>query len=480
MSENNDWKRTEEIEIDLADLLKQLCMQWKQILLCAFAFAVLAGGFGYMKNKSSAEVQDADAVQDIELTPEEEQNILAAVQLQEEISGLEQYLDGSLLMRTDPYHKHKAYLLYSIEQADRREVQKITESYLSFVTNGGAADALQEFSKEWDVDKSYLAEIMTAYQKTYSFPYQIAVNNIAEYDMQTEYVFYVELTGPDEKIAGHLAEDMQEVMREHSAEVKKQAGSHKLRLFGAESTVVMDANLHVQQHDKRSQLAANITNLKSMTDAFSEKQLGVYEKAVEIEDGKREKETGGKDDKSENIGNENSSLAFIKYIIFGLAGGIFIYCVIFSCWYLFRDTVKSEEEMKNLYTFPFYGGISLKEREDERLISRIRLACKKQGVSKLCIASDFSFNSWEKEYMENMAVQMESFGIHIVTVEDAGRNTGLWDTMTETGNVLMVCRTGTTTHRMIDDAMRFYRENGISVMGAVAFRRDRLKNRTGL
>ena len=94
MNENNDWKRTEEIEIDLADLLKQLCMQWKQILLCAFAFAVLAGGFGYMKNKSSAEVQDADAVQDTELTPEEEQNILAAVQLQEEISGLEQYLDG--------------------------------------------------------------------------------------------------------------------------------------------------------------------------------------------------------------------------------------------------------------------------------------------------------------------------------------------------------------------------------------------------
>lgn len=129
---NDDWKKTDDIEIDLADLLKQLCMQWKQILLCALAFAVLAGGYGYVKNKSTAKVQNTDAVQDIELTPEEEQGVQSAVQLYRETAGLEQYLENSLLMRTDPYHKHKIYLLYSIEQAEWREVQKITESYLSF------------------------------------------------------------------------------------------------------------------------------------------------------------------------------------------------------------------------------------------------------------------------------------------------------------------------------------------------------------
>ena len=54
MNKNNDWKKSEEIEIDLADLIKRLCMKWKQILICALAFAVLAGGYGYLKNKSRA------------------------------------------------------------------------------------------------------------------------------------------------------------------------------------------------------------------------------------------------------------------------------------------------------------------------------------------------------------------------------------------------------------------------------------------
>ena len=169
----------------------------------------------------------------------------------------------------------------------------------------------------------------------------------------------------------------------------------------------------------------------------------------------------------------DASAALAKYIIFGLAGGIFVYCGIFGCRYLFRDTVKSEEEMKNLYTFPFYGSVPFEKQTDGRLVNRIRLACQKQGITKLCAAADFSFYTWEKEGMESIARQLENSGIHTVIADDAGSNTGLWDTMAETGNVLLVCRIGTTTHRMIDDAMRFYRENGISVTGAVAFQGHR-------
>lgn len=471
---NDDWKKTDDIEIDLADLLKQLCMQWKQILLCALAFAVLAGGYGYVKNKSTAKVQNTDAVQDIELTPEEEQGVQSAVQLYRETAGLEQYLENSLLMRTDPYHKHKIYLLYSIEQAEWREVQKITESYLSFVVNGGAADALQKSGREWDMDKSYLMEIMTAYQRVYSFPFQITADDAAERGIQTESVFYAELTGPDEKTAGSLADDMQKVLEDYSAAVRERAGNHKLKLLHAEHAVTADTGLQSQQHDRRTQLASNRANLKAAVDALNDGQLAVYRREAGTEDEKTEKDAGGKEDgKLDKSGMQDASASLAKYIIFGLAGGIFVYCGIFGCRYLFRDTVKSEEEMKNLYTFPFYGSVPFEKQADERLANRIRLACQKQGITKLCAAAGFSFHAWEKEGMESIARQLENSGIHTVIADDAGSNTGLWDTMAETGNVLLVCRIGTTTHRMIDDAMRFYGENGISVTGAVAFHRHR-------
>ena len=478
------WKRTEEIQIDLADLLRQLCMQWKQILLCALAAAMLIGGYGYVKNKSTAQVQNVDAAQDIELTPEEEQSVQAAVQLYEEVTGLEQYLENSLLMRIDPYHKQKAYMLYSIEQADRRNVQKITESYLSFVLNGGAADALHKYSKKWDMDKSYLTEIMTAYQKVYSFPYQITVDDALEHNVQTESVFYVELAGLDEMMAESLADDMKAVLKEHSEKVKKQAGSHRLRLIAAESTAVIDSSLQAQQHDKRTQLTANYTNLKSMTDTFSDKQLALYRSESESADDNAEEQTEA--EKLEESPVEKKVLFHVKYMILGFMGGIVLYSCVFSLIYLFRDTLKNVKELKDYYTFPFYGVIALNKnsrRKSARLksaasdtqedcsqvLSRIKLTCKKQGIVKFCMASDFTFHAREKECIESMTKQLEDFGIHTSVVENAGRGADLWDTLIEMENILMVYRMGETTHRMIDDAMRFYKENDISVMGAVAF-----------
>ena len=68
-----------------------------------------------------------------------------------------------------------------------------------------------------------------------------------------------------------------------------------------------------------------------------------------------------------------------------------------------------------------------------------------------------------------MAEQLQAWGIQTLIAENASGDTALWDTLAETGNVLLVCRIGTTTHRMIDDEMSFYQENGIAVIGAMAF-----------
>lgn len=477
MNKNSDWKKTEEIEIDLADLLRKLLMQWKQIILCALAFALLAGGYSYIRNRSSIDVTDKDAAEDVELTEEELQSVTSAVELHGDIKMQEEYMECSVLMKADPYHKHKIYMLYSIDQAKRQDIQKITESYLNFLGNGGAAGELKKSgSKEWDMDKSYLTELITAYQKNYDSPYQEVIRDDPDGEMLAESLFYIEVTGQDDKQTQKLAGDIRSVLKKQYAKVRKQAGSHKLTLLSTEHNILADSNLLAQQRDKKSQLAANAANLKAMTDAFSDAQMAVYLKEAEIEDEKQEKGGSGKEDAAESMkedGDAAGSGISVKYIILGLFGGIFVYCGIFGCWYLFRDTVKSEEEMKNLYTFPFYGGIPFGNQADECLVNRIRLACKKQGITELCAASDFAFDAQEKECMEGLAKQLEGFGIHTVIAENASGSAALWDILAETGNVLMVCRIGTTTHRMIDDGMRFYRENGISVTGAMAFHRKK-------
>ena len=106
MEEKYSWKRTEEIEIDLADLLKRLCGQWKQIAACAMAAAVILGSYGWLKGRSVADADvPAAAAEEILLTEAQEQAVADAVQLNKEIQGLETYLENSVLMQIDPYHK---------------------------------------------------------------------------------------------------------------------------------------------------------------------------------------------------------------------------------------------------------------------------------------------------------------------------------------------------------------------------------------
>ena len=109
------------------------------------------------------------------------------------------------------------------------------------------------------------------------------------------------------------------------------------------------------------------------------------------------------------------------------------------------------------------------EQEKAQILNRVRLACKNQEITRLCIVSDFSFDEQEKACIADLAEQLNSWGIETLVTENAGRETAAWDTLADVGQVLMVCRIGTTTHRMVDEEMSFYQENDIAVLGAVVF-----------
>ncbi len=481
MNKQYSWKRTEDMEIDLADLLLRLCRKWKQAAACALVCGVILGGYGWMTGRENPDAAESDAIQEAELTQEEEQSVMAAVQLWNEISSLQTYMDNSVLMQIDPYHKHKSVMLCCIDNADRRELPRITESYLNYIVNGAAAEELKKSgSSEWKRDKSYLAELMSAYQKTYSSPYQITVEDAADSSMLSESLFYIEIVGRDSDAAKQMALDMQTVLKKYSKEVKEAAGSHKLTFVSSVESVTADSGLQTQQHDKKAVLASNRTNLKAMTDVFSRQQMELYTAAS----GQKE------EDILEDDVNTEKSGSGVKYMFMGLLAGIFVYGAVFSCRYLFDDTVKSIEEMKSLYTFPFYGGILLKGRNRKsagalsgaeknacecgkaQVIHRIRLLCNQSGMSKLYAASDFMFEAQEKSCLESMAEQLKRWGICLVAAENICADPAAWEDLADTGSVLMICRMGTTTHKMIDDTMSFYLDNGIAVIGAAAFLRD--------
>lgn len=468
MNENNSsWKKTDEVEINLIDLLKKLCRQWKAVVVCAIVFAALIGGYKTMSNRRASNVTDQVKTAQASLTADEKQRVKAALELSDGIEGQEAYLSDSILMNVDSSKRDKATLLYSVENAAKKDKQKIVESYLNYILSDDIVEQIQSSDKKtWNMDASYLAELIFAWQKTES------TNQIVISEVEENAMIVVELTGKDADMAKKLADAVQGIIQKYQPIVQKVAGKHKLTLLSAVQSVKSDNDLATRQNDKRSQLSTALYNLKTITDSFTEQQKLAYNDKLA--------ESGRQVQEQTNVSGGIS----IKWIAVGFIGGIAVYCCLFACWYLLRDTVKSLDEVKEHYTFPVFGGITLKkgskgngeglsgkekdtyERERAQLLNRIRLACKTQKIDKICLATDFSFSEQDKNFLTIAQKQLKEWGLNVILGENAAGNVAVWDEMTEVGVVLVVCKIDTTTHKAIDEEMSFYQENNLQVLGA--------------
>lgn len=463
MNRSDHYKRAEDIEIDLLDFMRSFCLKWKQIAVCALAGALFLGGYAYFRISNDG-VPEELMQEEAELTEEEQQEIAEAVQLKKDVDGMEAYAENSVLMQIDASQKDRVLLLYCIETAGLQKLQRITESYVSYLTYGKAADDIQKANENFkDIKSAYLTELISSWQVSAS-QNQMIIDDAA--DAEGEKILYVEVTGKDAQMADRLAQNLQKALAEYSASVRKTCGSHKLTLLGSMHNVRFDSALLTQQREKRELLKTGRTNLKTMTESMNRNQQLVYEKETGIE----------KQDDSQKAADMPSGFS-VKYMVFGFCGGILAYGCFFLCMYLLRGAVRSENEFKTYYSFPLYGKILLKkasyghknkyEYRLEQTLGRVRIACKKQGIQKLCLTTEFSAGVKETELMERISKQLQEWGIQTVIGKNPGSDISQWEILEKAGTVLLACHIGVTTYSMINSAVEFYLENDINVMGAV-------------
>lgn len=463
MNQECSWKRTQEAEIDLLELAGSLRTQWKKILACGLAAAVLAGGGSFFYSRShpiqvseaaweeaaaQTTTQTAAGESKAPLTKEQqEQNETRAAQLRENIKRLETYLENSILMQVDPFHKDSRNLLFAIEDAQSHRVQKIMESYLGFLTYG-AADAVKKSDASMkQIESSYLAELITSAQKAGS-SYQ------SEEQAQTlsAVVLQVTVTGRDGQMAERIAADLQNVLQEYSKKVKKDCGSHKLTLLEHTAGERVDSTLLAQQREKQTLLATDRASLKTLLESGTAA-------------GQKQTEPSGQKPEAEKEPQEAAAKGSISVVAvcFGFLGGALLYAAAYACWYMLQDVVHSAREFRRHYAIPFYG--SLRQAQTS---GRIRLLCGRQGITQLCMAVDTSFAEKEQAALEQWIRQLQEDRIQVQLAENLSANPKLWDSglLTQTQAVLLVCGLKATSCHTVDDTMLFCLENDIPVLGA--------------
>lgn len=462
METMDNYKKSDDVEADFWDLLYSFCRKWKQALAAALAGALLLGGYGYLKNRMVSQVPARQDLQEADLTKEESSNVAEAVRLKNEIDGLEEYVENSILMQTDAYRKERVVLLYCIDGASIQELPKIAECYSSFLMYGKAADAVKKHNRVFeDIKAVYLTELISVWEAAEAQK-QVILENPQNFAAQK--LLYIEVTGEDAGMAEQLAKALQSSMKEYARSVKKTCGVHNLTLLNDAYSTKIDSTLQSQQREKRELLKSQRINLNSLTSTLNAQQLQAYENETGIRS----------EDKSEIEKEAVSKNVSLKYIILGFSGGIFIYGCIFAAIYLLKGVVRSEREFKAYYRIPYYGRCVLKKTqphsvktEDDlkRIVGRIGLACRKRGIEKLCLLAEFTPSIQEKEMLASMTEKLQETKLELRDV--SFKDISQYDLLEDNLAVIAVCKIGKTSYSMLNNAIEFYLENDIRMMGAV-------------
>lgn len=326
-----------EESVTLAELLAAVIREWKKVVVTALVFALLLGGFQTYRQISQSKApenapeaietryQDAMKAYDIQ-----RENLEISLQdKQNELESEQEYIDNSLLMKLDPYNEYVTYIQLAISDLDESAFQQV------FRLQDTPIDYL--ISK---IQNQYLA-VWNILDLADSLP--LANGPKAESKYLQEVVTLECTEGSLLKITGYgtsaieserLADAAYNCLLEHQEAVAD--GSYPHRFSVVNKTTKSIVNLPLRDSQKShftsvETLTTDIENLQKQLDALSEPKREAGFSVVEI------------------------VKSVIKYMILGLAAGVFLACFCIFVLVIFSSRTASSFQLERLLSAPYLG-----------------------------------------------------------------------------------------------------------------------------
>jgi len=324
-----------EREIDLKDLFFTLLYQWRKIVgITVVCAALIAGFLCYRGMKGAGDVSVADSLDSMENYEKMEQMLMDNIdRVTTSLDQQNAYLYGADIMQIDPYHKPEASaeILLTIKGKKGGFVlNALLKMYQYSLTQG---EYLGEIAKGQNTQLNYLKEQISINTENFSAS---DIPGVGQLDIEIEEkedklgMLHVKVSASTlekaEKIRAEVLNQLGQVQKEATEEY----GKHTYKVLQESSAEVVDTDLWSRQQrviNDISTLNTNYQNYKT--------QLGSLEEP------------------DADVGNEDaghlSKRDLLKYLILGILGGgvIAVFCL--GAVYIFRDTVISEEQVRQYF-----------------------------------------------------------------------------------------------------------------------------------
>lgn len=255
-----------EQEIELKDLIFAVLRKWRLVVLFAFVFAVLLGGYKCVKELMNQ--NDEEYINELkEEYKADQKNYEQSKKTYERdiesfsasLTNQEEYKEKSILLKADPYNKGTASVDLFVKMSETPNstiiitpvdfADSVVKAYASGIQQGGF---LKDISREMGVDLIYLKELITV---------------TTDYDSN---MLNVSVTYIDKDGAGKILDVILKNLKSMYPDIQETLGQHKLSIINKDIGVITDQTLADYQKQKVEDLATTNKNLEATEKALKE------------------------------------------------------------------------------------------------------------------------------------------------------------------------------------------------------------------
>lgn len=396
----------EDREIDLIDMLADILLHWRTVIMLMLVGGILAGAFSYVKSsKDIAEKQKqiGETEEEIEgdwaevLTEAQIANVDYVLTQESVLNTLEKQMENSILMQIDPYNVQRADMAFYVKSETAEQAYSILNVYDSLI---GSTDIYKYIADKTGEETNYLNEIIS--EKSYIYTGQSAT--IENYGG----VFKVTVFHYDKQMCEDIAHAVEDYLNDNHDYIAETVGAHELtEAKYSVGTVYSSSILDTQNSTKTDMVNRKLTIAKTK-DAFSDEEAEYYAYLTDAES-----EESAEATEEATIGEPSVSK---KYVLLGIVGLAFVYVCILAVLYILDNKLKGCDSLQELYGVSVLGTIpgADKKKRILRTIDTKIYALKSRGKR--------SFSTEEATDLASVAVKMAARENALTVVGLVGNN----------------------------------------------------------
>lgn len=344
-----------EKEINLIDLIVEVLLKWRIIVVWMLVGGILMGCFSYISSHQAAKTQDTHPASSDELeypqsslTDQQISNVNIAITYDHLLEITNAYFQESVKMQIDPLNTPQAQLTFQVVAEDTETAQRIAQVYKDMIPDGLS----QWLSAKTPngTSEAAMSELISLNRDFKKLP--IGSTGTTNYNIIEEMcdTFSVAICHISEEQCIELAEKVDEYFQEQQSQLSQKMGTHHIQLVSQNFSYVMDTMLLEKLQAIHCNIAVWSSSAATIKSSFSEKEWLLYNKMTANEQANSPEMPSEKGEEQDSLTTATIKPSVnTKYILIGMILFAFIYVLYVFLKYIFSARIRATDDIAAIY-----------------------------------------------------------------------------------------------------------------------------------